>query len=157
MGLHGWNASVAANLNRWFGLVVDFSGHYDSSSSTFNFGPIGPGRSETGVSAHTFLVGPRFSYRGHDRLTPFGHILAGATRQHIENTTVIPRNGGQDVFTFSDNDTRFVGAIGGGLDVQLTDSFALRVIQADYQWTRLSGITQDNARVSTGIVFRFGR
>ncbi len=31
--LHGWNGSVAANLNRWFGLVADVSGHYDSSSS----------------------------------------------------------------------------------------------------------------------------
>ena len=31
--LHGWNASVGGNLNSWFGLVADFSGHYDSRSS----------------------------------------------------------------------------------------------------------------------------
>src|SRR5258705_11145352 len=31
--LHGWNASVSANLSSWFGLTADFSGHYDSSSS----------------------------------------------------------------------------------------------------------------------------
>jgi len=27
---HGWTGSVAVNLNRWFGLVADVSGHYYS-------------------------------------------------------------------------------------------------------------------------------
>lgn len=159
-GLHGWNASVAANLNKWFGLVVDFSGHYDSSSQTFSTtfpdGTVITGESDFKRNAHTFLIGPRFSYREHDRLTPFAHVLVGGTRQHIETDTII-RGPVEQRFDFSDSNTRFVGSLGGGLDVKLTESIALRVIQADYQWTRLSGVTQDNARVSTGIVFRFGK
>src|SRR5262245_37083094 len=27
---HGWNTSVTGNINNWFGLVADFSGHYGS-------------------------------------------------------------------------------------------------------------------------------
>jgi hypothetical protein len=28
LGLNGWNASVAANMNRWFSFATDFSGYY---------------------------------------------------------------------------------------------------------------------------------
>lgn len=26
--LYGWDASAAGNLNKWFGIVGEFSGHY---------------------------------------------------------------------------------------------------------------------------------
>src|SRR5262245_54507163 len=28
INLHGWNASATGNLNKWFGVKADFSGHY---------------------------------------------------------------------------------------------------------------------------------
>ena len=48
-------------------------------------------------------------------------------------------------------------AMGGGLDVKLTRSLAFRVLQADYLLTRFGGVTQNNARLTTGLVYRFGR
>ena len=165
--LHGWNASITANLNRWFGLTADFSGHYDSSSSNAVITTPGfPGfpvpsplptfttsvRSDTNI--HTFMAGPRFSYRKSERVTPFAHLLFGVTRRHAE-TEISSSLFGRT--SFSDNESGFAGAVGGGLDVSLGGNLALRVIQADYQLTHVFGNNSNNARISTGIVFRFGQ
>ena len=53
-----------------------------------------------------------------------------------------------------------VMTVGGGLDYKLTDHFAVRPVKVDYLMTRFSETgtganTQNNLRVSTGIVFRF--
>jgi len=46
-------------------------------------------------------------------------------------------------------------ALGGGVDLRLSRSVAFRMIQADYLLTRFGGITQNNARITTGLVYRF--
>jgi hypothetical protein len=46
-------------------------------------------------------------------------------------------------------------AIGGGIDATLTDKIRWRVIQGDYLLTQFGGGSQNNARISTGIIFRF--
>lgn len=161
--LNGWNASVAGNVNSWFGLVADFSGHYDSASSRSQldfpglpgFPPL-PGSAITiqrKTSVHTFLAGPRFSYRKNERITPFAHLLLGVSRRHSESETDF---GGLGRTFFSSNDTGFAGALGGGLDVTLSKNIALRVVQADYMLTRSFGFNRSNGRVSIGLVFRFG-
>jgi len=48
----------------------------------------------------------------------------------------------------------FAEALGGGIDYRLVRLVALRV-QADYIHTHLFSTTQNNFRLSTGIVFRF--
>jgi hypothetical protein len=55
----------------------------------------------------------------------------------------------------------FAMAIGGGLDVPFHRHFALRVVQADYLLTRFDSVTgspakQNSARISAGVVIRFG-
>ena len=165
--LHGWNASVAANLNKWFGLVVDVGGHYDSSSSnvvvTIPDFPTLPGlppfefRVRTKTNVHTIMVGPRFSYRKIEKITPFAHALFGVSRTHDQSQF---RSGTLES-SFSNTDTTFAMAIGGGLDVKLSKSFALRVIQADYLYKRqgfdrIGFDNHHNFRAAVGIVFRFG-
>jgi hypothetical protein len=46
---------------------------------------------------------------------------------------------------------------GGGVDIPVGERFALRLVQADYLFTRFGGETQNNARFSVGAVFTFGR
>jgi hypothetical protein len=47
-------------------------------------------------------------------------------------------------------------ALGGGLDVKINDSWAARIIQADYVMTRFGdSSTQNNARLSFGVAYRF--
>ena len=48
-------------------------------------------------------------------------------------------------------------AAGGGLDVKWTDRISVRLVQADYLGTRYGDATQNNFRLSAGIVFHFGR
>jgi hypothetical protein len=47
---------------------------------------------------------------------------------------------------------------GGGVDLRLKKRWAIRLIQADYEQTKLlSGApSQDNYRVSIGLLYRFG-
>jgi len=140
--LNGWNASVAGNLNSWFGLAGDFSGYYASpeiSISSLNI-PIGPEQSQ-----YMYLLGPQFSYRGFGRVVPFTHVLVG--RVHASS--------GLFGFNYS-NSSAFAAAVGGGLDIPLSKMIAIRAIQADYLMTRFDQAGQNNARLSAGIVFRFG-
>src|SRR5215471_7023648 len=62
--LYGWDASVAGNLNRWFGVAGEFSGHYGSNgvftTATFLPAPAPPTQFtvSSGSSVYTFLFGP---------------------------------------------------------------------------------------------------
>lgn len=168
---HGWNGSVCVNLNKWFGVVADASGHYDATSSSFVVTvPVTPGfpptpefpviafNTKTSTSIHTVMVGPRFSYRKTEKLTPFAHALFGVSRAHTRLRSV---DGISETFTFSDNNTTFAMAIGAGLDVKISKLLALRVIQADYLYNqsgsgRLSSESRHNLRAGVGLVFRFG-
>jgi len=158
--LHGWNGSITGNLNRWFGVTADFSGHYNSGSSNVAVNipqiPLFTTSVDANSNIHNFLFGGTFSHRGSETLVPFAHALAGFSRSHVDGTAVTNVLGGTSVTSFSGSDTAFAAAFGGGLDVKLNKKFAFRVVQADYLLTRFGRGTQSNARISTGIVFRFG-
>jgi opacity protein-like surface antigen len=141
LDLHGWNASGAANFTRYAGLVADFSGHYNDI--TFS-----PTLGKADISAHLFLVGPRFSYRGNERVTPFAHVLLGAARSHV---SYFDPTGKVKL-----RDSAFAMAVGGGLDVKVHDRLAVRLFQADYVLTRFADDNQHNFRLSTGLVLRLG-
>jgi hypothetical protein len=84
---------------------------------------------------HSLMGGPRFSYRS-GRVTSFVQALAGGDA-----------TSGAGAFTL---------AAGVGVDVKLNDRISLRVVQADYH-PIFYGSPANNFRVSSGIVFTFGR
>ena len=149
---NGWNASVAGNANRWFGVVGDFSGHYASETILSIVGPGGSIEAGAKANIYNLLFGPRFTYRANPRVSPFAHILFGVTRAHVEGRARV----GTVTVTISESDSAFAGALGGGFDVRLAERVGLRVVQAEYVLTRREGQTGNHFRVSTGIVFRFG-
>jgi hypothetical protein len=127
--------SPSANLNGW-----ELAGQYkfaDWLGGVADFD--GHYGSPDGVSSsvHTFLFGPQVSWPA--RVSPFAHVLIGGA--HVSG-------GG-----FSD--TSFATAIGAGIDTRLVPGIYWRVIEGDYLVTRFFDHTQNNARISTGIVFRF--
>jgi hypothetical protein len=89
------------------------------------------------TSVHTFLFGPQISWPA--RVSPFAHVLIGGAR----------------VSAGGFSDTAFSTAVGGGIDTRLLPGVYWRVIEGDYLSTRFFGRTQNNARLSTGIVLRF--
>ena len=153
--LHGWNASVAVNINRWVVIVGDFSGHYGSqslqtviSNDPFTVPIFIDANSDANM--HTFLVGPKaaITFLGNEQLTPFLHVLFGAARLGADATIRLINATIETKFS----DISFAVAIGGGLDVKLSDSVGLRLIQADYLVTYFGGNSQANLRLSFGIV-----
>lgn len=140
LDLHGWNASAAVNFKKCAGIVADFSGHYDDIRVSPTV--------KVDLNSHLFLIGPRFTYRNHKVLSPFGHVLVGAARSRAKTSTPI---GNVEV-----TDTAFALAAGGGLDIVVHPRVALRLFQADYILTRFDDDSQHNFRVSTGLVLRLG-
>ena len=133
--LHGGSGQIAGNVNDWFGIVADFGGHRLSQT-------IG-GVDVTGT-LFTYAFGPRISYRKHERVTPFVQALFGGARLRVE------------ALGTSESENAFAMALGGGFDVKVRQNVAIRLVQAEYVLTRFGGESQNNARISAGIVFRWG-
>ena len=90
-----------------------------------------------GESVHSFLFGPQVSLPS--KVSPFAHVLLGGA--HFSAGGV--------------GDTAFSMAIGGGMDYEVKQGISWRIIQGDYLLTRFFGETQNNGRLSTGVIFRF--
>jgi len=111
--------------NTWLGVTADFSGHYGS--------PFGPS-----ASVQTFLFGPQLSLPV-PFVSPYVHALVGGARESSGNVS----------------DTAFAAAFGGGIDTHIAPFLSYRLFQVDYLATRFGGRTQNNLRVSTGLVLHF--
>lgn len=135
---HGWNTSVTGNVTKRFGIVADFSGHYGSEL----------GLVRVNQHAHSFLFGPRLSFRG-KRLTPFVYGLFGATR--FTESAVI---NGQRVSAISNG---FSMAVGGGLDLKVNDRIAIRAFQLDYFRPIINDEPNNRGRLAFGVVLRLGK
>jgi hypothetical protein len=155
--LNGGSVSAAFNVNRYLGLVADFGAYTNSQmrftgayTSTVNV-------NNSNVAVLTYLFGPRLSFRKYDRITPFAQVLFGGVHANqvtltgcTVNCTLLPA---QDSFSMT---------AGGGLDVRIHRHLAIRIIQAEYLMTRFASYTtgttglQNDMRLSSGIVFRFG-
>ncbi len=129
--LNGWDAALEGKFAPWIGLVTDIDGHYGSRSY--------PGFSAN-VTEHNFLFGPRVSVQV-QRFRPFAEFLVGGS--HVSRS-----NG------FSDSNTSFANAVGGGLDYRVAGPLAIRG-QLDWVTTRFYGATQNGVRLSTGIAIHF--
>jgi hypothetical protein len=128
---HLQNSPGASNLN---GFI--FSGEYKFAPWVGAVGEVAADYGG-GSSVTTYLVGPQVSFPA--RVSPFAHFLIGGA--HF----------GQTGFT----DNSFATSLGFGIDAKIAPAFKWRIIEGDYVTTRFGGGTQNNARISTGIVFRF--
>jgi outer membrane immunogenic protein len=140
--LNGGSASVAYNATNWLSGVADFGGYHNGNILGTN----------VNGTLSTYLFGPRVSYRHLGRITPFAQVLFGVA--HASGSL----SGSTTTITSSDN--AFAMSLGGGVDYKLNHRFSIRPIQVDYLLTRFSETgtgtqSQNNLRVSTGIVFHF--
>ncbi len=137
VNMNGWRASLEGKLFPVLGIVTDFSGHYGSEGITLT-SPIGPVSGN--VTGHEFdvMFGPRVGVSV-GKFRPFGEFEIGVGHM---NTNAFGSN------------TSFATAVGGGLDYKIVRIAALR-LEGDYVTTRFFGTTQNNFRLSTGLVLRF--
>jgi len=137
----GVGASLTYDFNRWFGLTGDISGHWGSGETGLN------SRIDD-AGFYNLSLGPKITFRG-AHFSPFLEALVGDHRLEPDAFHDIDRSG-------------FM--IGGGLDVNVTRHFALRLLRADYLMssyrygpstttptTDLRGV-----RLQTGVVLMWG-
>jgi len=122
-----------------------------------------------------FLIGPRLSF-GTDSVKPFLHGLVGLSNDKLSVSADVTVDGRRESILDNyegmrdfNNNTSFAFALGGGLDVSVSEMFAIRVIQADYYITShpkdiYAGNSYDgdnkifgNINLSFGVVLKFGR
>ncbi|MFZ0522415.1 MAG: hypothetical protein WAN14_04190 [Candidatus Acidiferrales bacterium] len=125
------NAPGTSNLNGWI-----LSGQYKFSSW---LGATGEFSGDYGgsQSVHTFLFGPQVSFPA--RISPFAHVLIGGAHYSAPGF----------------GDTSFAAELGGGFDAKIAPALSWRIFEGDYVLTRFGNTTENNAKFSTGIVFRF--
>jgi opacity protein-like surface antigen len=159
VGLNGGSTSLAFNFNRYLGLVGDFGGYADTQLQLAGTGANQPLVVDASGRAFTFLAGPRLSFRNHTRFTPFAQALFGDV--HASPVTV--SNCAGSACTPLPAQDAFAMTAGAGLDIGLTRHVSLRVVQAEYMMTRFAALpatnnstSQNDLRLSTGLVFRFG-
>lgn len=128
--LNGGSASVSFNPTSSLGIVTDFGGYHVGNIGGFS----------VDGNVYSYMFGPKLALRS-GRVTPFVHALFGGA--HATEGT------------FGVSENAFAMALGGGLDVNATDHIGIRLIQAEYFMTRFFSESQNNARISAGVVFRF--
>jgi len=136
---YGGSGEFVWNPTRWLGLAEQVGG------LSYN-------RQVNGLTLHgglsDVLVGPRLNFR-RDYFVPFAEFLLGASHVGVP-------------FTGTESQTSFSMLAGGGVDVVLTRNIAWRFAEIDYYMTNFSGSNvggnarQDNLRLATGLVLRFG-
>jgi opacity protein-like surface antigen/outer membrane protein OmpA-like peptidoglycan-associated protein len=153
--LNGGSTSLAYNFTRHLGLVGDFGGFADSQLLLAGTG-ITP---KSSGSVYTYLFGPRISFRNNQRFTPFVQALFGGI--HASDVTLASGCMGVGCTPLpAENSFSWTG--GGGLDINLRRHLAIRLIQAEYLMTKFQNYStgtassQNDMRLSSGIVFRFG-
>ena len=150
--MHGFNASATVNLTGGFGLTGDFSGHFKTRKLA---DPLG-GFITNKVSIYNVLGGPQYRFAGNSRVLSFVRALAGVA--NTRSTLDVPSINSRDDLSSTD----FALALGGGVDVRVSDRVALRVFQVDYNPVFLGSgnelgfgnVRADNVRYSFGVVFR---
>jgi len=137
----GAGLSLTYDFNRWFGLTLDASTHWGSGETT-----VGRKIDDAGFSNLSF--GPKITFRS-AHFAPFLEALVGDHRLMPDAFHDIDKLG-------------FMG--GGGLDINVSRHFSLRLIRADYVMSSYrygpSATTPSTdvrgVRLQSGVVFLFG-
>ena len=131
---NGGGSQLEYNANHWLGLVGNLDGYYVAKGGNALAG------------AFSYLSGPRFNLR-RGKIAPYAQVLFGG----IAATSGIGHSGTTNAFAMT---------AGGGVDFKLSKLISIRPMQAEYYLTKFTdGLNnrQNNFRLSSGVVFRFGR
>jgi opacity protein-like surface antigen len=149
--LNGGGGQVALYFKPWLALAADLQGYGSftqcpKTSSQF-----------TGCASgnlFTYTFGPQIKYRA-GKLEPFAEVLLGGAHTNFYANACNKNTGECGSRSPSNNASAL--AIGGGLDIVLSSSFAIRLVDADYELTRFGNnftaattarATSDSRRVS---------
>jgi hypothetical protein len=132
LNLSGWELSGTYNAYKWLGASADLSGHYGSVQGS-------------SVHLQTYLFGPQIRLPG--PVSPFAHALFGGAHEALGGASTLGISSGSA--------SAFAAAVGAGIDFKVARFVSFRAIQVDYLVTHFGSATQNQPRVSAGVVLRF--
>jgi opacity protein-like surface antigen len=179
----GGGSTMAYNVTSMLGIAADLSGcKVFGLDNTYGVG------SKVGGTEFTYVFGPRLTFRK-GKFQPFfdlnfggeriglscnqgnagnacGAIAPGQVPSQLPTNpnliVIVPRN--PNATSFSKN--AFALTVGGGLDIKFNKKFALRLVQAEYLYTRFGNDcqlaycsdnnNQNSFRLKSGIVIGWG-
>jgi outer membrane protein OmpA-like peptidoglycan-associated protein/opacity protein-like surface antigen len=103
------------------------------------------------LNLYTIVGGPKLSFPGH-RISPYVHVLFGeahATNSYFPTAT-----------SYTTTATSFALAPGGGIDLNLSSHWSVRLVEAEYLRTGFpngSTNTQNQLQIGAGLVYKFRR
>jgi outer membrane protein OmpA-like peptidoglycan-associated protein len=162
--LNGGGGGITYNFSRWAGIEAEFEG-YGSQTRTFTF-PTGSAVCPVGCSGNvqanlfTYNIGPVFKHRA-KHFEPFIETLFGGAHSNAYGN-LLKACQASCTTSSSPSNNAFDFILGGGIDVPVSKSIALRLAQFDYVLTRFGNsftagnTNQSNFRYQAGIVFRLG-
>ncbi|MBN2321552.1 MAG: outer membrane beta-barrel protein [Acidobacteria bacterium] len=179
----GFMASAAFNINEYFGIEGNFQYNTGTVMEFTATGDVeGYPISMAGgadISNFTFMGGPRFTIRKNEAVTPFAHFLVGLSRINMTPSMTCTVDGEacpEEYIEYMYNeahiadfsDTGFGFMFGGGIDVNASDSVAIRLIQVDYIKAyhtvnipeldpEDAGFDLSNLNLAFGVVFKLGQ
>jgi len=163
---NGGGGGAQLNMGRFLGIKGDFQS-YGSTEWTVdvkspiptNNGVIPIGTYTTKANMFTYLFGPEVHVQSR-KVRVFGEVLFGGTNTsgyaNLYNQAIVGGNA-----SYNPNQHPFAMAFGGGIDVNVSDSVAIRLGEFDWILTRYtnpwtSTNNQNSFRYLGGIVFKFG-
>ena len=168
----GGGGTLAYNFTSVIGLAADLGGcKLVGLNNTFGLASRATG------SEFTFLFGPRLTFNRKGKVHPFFDLNFGGVRAAISCNngdfgnncgalTVAPPIALRNPNATDASKVAFGLSVGGGVDVQLSKKVALRLVQAEYLYTRFgndcqlavcsNNNSQNSFRLKSGLVFGFG-
>ncbi len=170
--MHGWNTDVAVRLSNHFSWVGDVSASYKSFGSIDGLVPKGTAGSGLQAMAtvnpmasiydikpkarmYSFQTGPRFTFTK-GKVSPFAQMTIGINHLAVS---------AEDIGGLSIGKNGFGMTLGGGLDLNASRHFSLRLMKFDYMLHRFaidSSLMDVNMsenlnhfRFATGVIYKF--
>jgi hypothetical protein len=129
--MNGFDVAVTLpHIYQGLGITADASGNYSTTLEQYNY-----------------FIGPQYKWE-FSRFNFIAHVLYGRAQTRVR----------QPGSTFTEpSDRQRSIALGGEVDVPISDRFSVRAVQADYLAASAFGSNRNSFRISTGLIFRFGK
>src|SRR5271167_106000 len=152
--LNGGGGDITFFLKTMIGIKADLQGYGSFTQCTKPGAPISGCASG---NLFTYMFGPVVKYRA-GKFEPFGEVLLGGAHTNFYGNAC---NNAGICGAKSPTNNAFSMAIGGGIDIAVSQHFGIRLVDADYLLTRFGNNftggnnSQSNFRFQTGVQFRF--
>lgn len=135
--MNGGGGAITYNFHPAIGITAEFTGAGAGNMKVCD--TTGLNCLTTSGNFFTYLFGPQFTFRQNPKVQPFVHLLLGGAYSNVYGNIKTAGQISTGPTTADFGKHAFALAVGGGIDVKVNKSVAIRLGQFDYFMTRFSG------------------